>query len=181
MYIIWIPMYRQYTIYNMHDNIIQHVWAVLETHVINLVNIISRNQIKVITSTYWGEKKEDKFIIQWKKLQISSHSTKRYFAFHTQMIFLKTEIDLHININALWDMSCRRQESTGVKPGTRITRAEKQISGLILENSPFFDYSLKPFFRTVSHTKWFNSSYFEFRQVYIECYSKGPIMQFTIQ
>lgn len=179
MYIIWIPMYRQYTIYNMHDNIIQHVWVVLETHAINLVNVISRNQIKRYHKYILGGKK-DKFIIQWKKLQISSHSTKRYFAFHTQMIFLKTEIDLHININTLWDI-CRRQESTGVKPGTRVTCAEKQISGLILENSPFFSYSLRPFFRTVSHTKWFNSSYFEFSQVYTECYSKGPIMQFTIQ
>lgn len=157
-----------YSMYELYWKHMQLIWLMLYQEIRSKVS-----QVHI------GEKK-DKFIIQWKKLQISSHSTKRYFAFHTQMIFLKTEIDLHININALWDI-CRRQESTGVKPGTRVTCAEKQISGLILENSPFFSYSLRPFFRTVSHTKWFNSSYFEFSQVYTECYSKGPIMQFTIQ
>lgn len=157
-----------YSMYELYWKHMQLIWLMLYQEIRSKVS-----QVHI------GEKK-DKFIIQWKKLQISTHSTKRYFAFHTQMIFLKTEIDLHININALWDI-CRRQESTGVKPGTRVTCAEKQISGLILENSPFFSYSLRPFFRTVSHTKWFNSSYFEFSQVYTECYSKGPIMQFTIQ
>lgn len=157
-----------YSMYELYWKHMQLIWLMLYQEIRSKVS-----QVHI------GEKK-DKFIIQWKKLQISTHSTKRYFAFHTQMIFLKTEIDLHININTLWDI-CRRQESTGVKPGTRVTCAEKQISGLILENSPFFSYSLRPFFRTVSHTKWFNSSYFEFSQVYTECYSKGPIMQFTIQ
>lgn len=91
-------------------------------------------------------------------------------------------MDLHFNISKLWDISCTRQESMCVKPETRVTRAEN-ISGLILENSLFCSYSLRPFFfpRTVRHAKWFNSSYFEFSQKYTEYYSKGPITLFTIE
>lgn len=102
-------------------------------------------------------------------LSYSIKSYKTGLFFYTRMISLKTEMDLHFIANTTersqtWyeSYTCRRENQW---PDSWRTACFVPI----LSDG------------TVSHTKWFNSSYFEFSQEYAECYSKGIITQFIIE